>query len=123
MPNSNKITDAKTDLRNNINIYINHLEIKEVQILEEIALRLAQNYSESYNEFISKKEIKNINEKFIHVGRSEPDELIKEIDLEFPEFAGLCFYDKENKCLDSLEPEKVYFHYDPFHGVLRVVWA
>lgn len=58
MANSSEISNVKNDLRNNINIYINHLEIKEIKILEEIALRLAQNYSESYNEFISKKPTK-----------------------------------------------------------------
>lgn len=49
-----------------------------------------------------------------------PDILISFIDKRYPQFKGLCYYSKEDKCLKSKEPDKVEFYFDPYHGVLSI---
>jgi len=46
--NSDKL---KKDIKENIDFFVSHLNIKELNILEEIAKKLAENYSGSYFEW------------------------------------------------------------------------
>lgn len=50
----------------------------------------------------------------------DPYKIISFIDINYPQVKGLCFYDKENKCLASKSPNKADFHYDPIHGCINV---
>lgn len=47
-----------------------------------------------------------------------PNEIIEFIDINYPEFKGLCYYD--DKELKSKVPEGVTFYFDPLHSVLAI---
>ncbi len=52
--------------------------------------------------------------------RPTPSEVIEFIDNTYPEFKGLCYYNKEKKCLESKDKEKVVFIFNGMWGVLEV---
>lgn len=59
-------------------------------------------------------------ETLYKMNTSNPNDLIVFIGNKHPEYAGLCFYDSENKCLESKDPEKAQFYFDPIHSVLQI---
>lgn len=48
-----------------------------------------------------------------------PDNIIEYININYPEFKGLCIYDIENKSLISKD-NKVSFYFDSFHNILEI---
>lgn len=51
---------------------------------------------------------------------SEVYELIDLINEKYSDLKDLCFYDNEYKCLNSKQPDKATFYYDPFHSILEI---
>ncbi len=52
---------------------------------------------------------------------SKPQEIIEFINCQHPELKGLCYYSADKKELESNDETTAYFHFDPYHGVLRIV--
>lgn len=47
--------EKKRESKSNVEFYMRHLSLKELKVLEELALQLATNYSESYREWQLKR--------------------------------------------------------------------
>ena len=43
--------EQEQEVKNNIDFFVRHLSLRELKILENLALELAKNYSESYLEW------------------------------------------------------------------------
>jgi hypothetical protein len=51
-----------------------------------------------------------------------PKQIINWINIKYPQLKGMCFYDKNEKCLVSLDADKYYFYFDPNHTVLDIIF-
>ncbi len=60
-----------------------------------------------------------VNEYMYSMAKTRPNEVIEFIKIQHPELKDFCAYDPIEKVLIS-NNEKVDFHFDPFHNVLRI---
>jgi len=44
----NNIDKRKKELKDNIDFFVSHLDVRELILLEEVAKKIAENYSKSY---------------------------------------------------------------------------
>ena len=60
-------------------------------------------------------------DKLHHLGRITPDALIEFVNVNYPQYKGICEYDKENKCLKTTDLYLASFHFDAIHCVLHIM--
>lgn len=49
-----------------------------------------------------------------------PDNVVAWVDVNYPQFIGLCFFNKDNGILESHDATKAHFYLDPIHRVITV---
>jgi hypothetical protein len=56
-----------------------------------------------------------------HIGNIDPINIIEFVNMEYPQYKGMCEYDADTKQLTTNKPEIVDFYFDAFHGVVSVI--